>query len=65
MSLAAYAFLTQNDYQSVARTDHLAEAGVSLRYYLNPRVYLDTNYDFRQRQSDIAGADYDEPQDFP
>ncbi|WP_375568919.1 outer membrane beta-barrel protein [Seohaeicola saemankumensis] len=60
MSLAAYAFLTQNDYQSVARTDHLAEAGVSLRYYLNPRVYLDTNYDFRQRQSDIAGADYDE-----
>ncbi|MDP5349742.1 MAG: outer membrane beta-barrel protein, partial [Paracoccaceae bacterium] len=47
MSLAAYAFLTQNDYQSVARTDHLAEAGVSLRYYLNPRVYLDTNYDFR------------------
>ena len=60
MSLAAYAFLTRNDYQSIARTDHLAEAGVSLRYYLNPRLYLDTEYDFRQRQSDIAGADYDE-----
>lgn len=60
MSLAAYAFLTQNDYQSISRTDHLAEAGVSLRYYVTPRVYFDTDYDFRQRQSDIAGADFDE-----
>jgi hypothetical protein len=60
MSLAAYAFLTQNDYQSISRTDHLAEAGVSLRYYVTPRVYFDTDYDFRQRQSDVAGADFDE-----
>ncbi|MCD1625701.1 outer membrane beta-barrel protein [Seohaeicola saemankumensis] len=60
MSLAAYAFLTQNDYQSISRTDHLAEAGVSLRYALTSRVYFDTNYDFRQRQSDVAGADFDE-----
>nr|WP_253196017.1 outer membrane beta-barrel protein [Roseovarius sp. PS-C2] len=60
MSLAAYAFLTQNDYQNLPRTDMLKETGLSLRYYFNPRLYLDTNYDFRQRLSDVAGADFDE-----
>ncbi|WP_172982766.1 outer membrane beta-barrel protein [Roseovarius bejariae] len=60
MSLAAYGFLTQNDYQNLPRTDMLKETGLSLRYYFNPRLYLDTNYDFRQRQSDVAGADFDE-----
>ena len=60
MSLAAYSFLTQNAYQDIARTDMLFESGLSLRYYLNPRIYLDTNYDFRQRQSDVAGAEFDE-----
>lgn len=60
MSLAAYAFLTQNAYQNIARTDTLFESGLSLRYYLNPRIYMDTNYDFRQRQSDVAGVDFDE-----
>lgn len=60
MSLAAYGFLTRNDYQGFARNDVLLETGVSLRYYLNPRLYLDTNYDFRQRQSDVAGAEFDE-----
>jgi hypothetical protein len=60
MSLAAYAFLTQNDYQGVNRNDVVTEMGVSLRYYLNPQVYLDTDYGFRQRQSDVAGAEFDE-----
>ena len=60
MSLAAYAFLTQNDYKNLARTDMLTETGVSLRYAFNRRFYIDTDYDFRQRQSDVAGAEYDE-----
>ncbi|KUJ85188.1 hypothetical protein AVO45_16915 [Ruegeria marisrubri] len=60
VSLAGYFFLTQNDYQQTDRTDYLAETGLSLRYYFNPRVYLDTDYSFQQRQSDAAGAEYDE-----
>ncbi|SHL38157.1 uncharacterized protein, PEP-CTERM system associated [Roseovarius marisflavi] len=60
MSVAGYFFLTQNDYQGAARTDILTETGISLRRYLNSRVYLDTDYDFLQRQSDVAGVEYDE-----
>lgn len=60
MSLAAYAFLTENDYNELARNDRVAEAGLSLRYAFNSRFFLDTNYDFRQRQSDAAGEDFDE-----
>ncbi len=60
MSIAGYFFLTQNDYQEVSRSDVLTETGLSLRYYLNPRIYMDTDYDFLQRQSDVAGVDYDE-----
>ena len=60
MSVAGYFFLTQNDYQEVSRTDVLSETGVSVRYYLNPRIYVDTDYDFLQRQSDVAGVEYDE-----
>lgn len=60
MSVAGYFFLTQNDYQEVSRTDVLTETGLSLRYYLNPRIYMDTDYDFLQRQSDVAGVEYDE-----
>ena len=60
MSLAAYSFLTQSEYQELDRTDLLAEAGLSLRYYLQERLYMETSYEFRQRQSDTAGADFDE-----
>lgn len=60
ISFAGHFFLTENDYQGVPRTDVLTETGVSLRYYINPKVYLDTEYDFLQRQSDVAGVEYDE-----
>ncbi|SLN31270.1 outer membrane protein A [Roseovarius litorisediminis] len=60
MSVAGYFFLTQNDYQKVSRTDVLSETGVSVRYHLNPHVYIDTDYDFLQRQSDVAGVEFDE-----
>ncbi|MBS9718928.1 outer membrane beta-barrel protein [Pseudohalocynthiibacter aestuariivivens] len=60
MSIASYFFLTQNDYQGVGRTDHLTETGVGLRYYINPKVYVDADYAFRQRLSDVAGAEFDE-----
>jgi len=60
MSIASYFFLTENDYQGIGRTDHLTETGVGLRYYINPKVYVDADYAFRQRLSDVAGAEFDE-----
>jgi opacity protein-like surface antigen len=60
LSLAGYFFLTENDYRGIDRRDTLAETGVGLRYHLNPNLYLDTNYAFTKRLSDVAGADYDE-----
>jgi len=60
MSLASYFFLTSNDYQGVSRSDTLTETGVSLRYHINPRFYLNANYAFQQRLSDVAGAEFDE-----
>ena len=60
LSFAAYAFLSQNDYQNISRTDLLTETGVSLRYHFNPKLYLDADYEFRQRQSDVAGAEFDQ-----
>ncbi len=60
LSVSTYAFVSQNDYQSISRVDLLTETGVSLRYHLNPKLYLDADYEFRQRQSDVAGAEFDE-----
>jgi len=60
LSLASYLFLTENDYQGIDRNDRYAEAGLSLRYYLNPKVYLDADYAFQQRLSGTAGQDFDE-----
>jgi hypothetical protein len=60
LSLAGYLFLTENDFKGIDRTDIYAEAGLGLRYYLDPRFYLDADYAFQQRLSDIAGEDFDE-----
>lgn len=60
LSLAGYAFVTQNDYQGLMRTDTVSEFGVSLRHYFNQRLYMDLDYDFRQRNSNTAGEDFDE-----
>lgn len=60
LSASAYYFLTQNDYQGVDRKDNISEAGLGLRYYFNPKLYLDADYEFLQRLSDVAGAEYDE-----
>lgn len=58
VSLATYFFLTENKYEGIARTDTIAEAGAEIRYFFNPRVYLDAGYGFQQRLSDVAGVEY-------
>lgn len=60
MSLVGYYYLTSNDYEGIERSDTLTETGVSLRYHINPRFFLNADYGFQQRLSDVAGAEFDE-----
>ena len=55
----AYVGYSRSDYREIQRTDHIAEAGLGLRYYLTPNVFLRSGYGFQQRNSDVPGADYD------
>ncbi|MDT8342910.1 MAG: outer membrane beta-barrel protein [Thermohalobaculum sp.] len=59
LSVIGYAFLTENDYRESGRTDYVTEVGGGLRYHLTPNVFVDGDYTFEQRSSDVAGADYD------
>lgn len=54
-----YLAYSQNDYLEIGRTDYITEAGLGMRYYLAPNIYLGGGYSFEQRTSDVAGADYD------
>lgn len=59
LRLSGYVAYSENDYQDAGRTDYIGEAGLGLRYYLTPNVYLGGGYEFAQRTSDAPGADYD------
>jgi opacity protein-like surface antigen len=59
LSTFGYAFVTQNDYQSVSRIDYITELGFGLRYFLTPHAFLGARYGFESRLSDVAAADYD------
>lgn len=59
LSLIGYGFLTQNDYQEIARTDYVTELGADLRYYITPHTFAGFSYGWESRTSDAAGADYD------
>lgn len=58
LSAFAYASFSQNDYQSIPRIDYVAEAGLGVRYFVTPNVYIGLQHAFESRNSDVAGADY-------
>jgi len=49
-----------NDYQGIDRTDRVMSVGANARYYFMPNIYLGAEYTFSQRNSDAAGADYEQ-----
>jgi len=51
---------SQNDYEGVNRVDNVIFAGLGLTYFFLPNVFLGTEYQFLQRDSNISGEDYDE-----
>ncbi len=54
-----YLYLSENDYQDSDLANYVTEAGLGLRYYVTPRLYVDGGYSFEQRSSNVAGGDYD------
>lgn len=58
LSAFGYAYMSQEDYQNVARIDYLTELGFGLRHYLTPNVFVGAQYGFEYRNSDVAAADY-------
>lgn len=55
----ANARYTQNEYNLSPREDDITGAGVGVRYFITRNFFADATYDFSQRDSNTAGADYD------
>ena len=57
--LGARASLSYQDYEGIDRDDEVANFAVSGKYLLSRNFYISLGYDYSQRESDAAGADYD------
>jgi hypothetical protein len=57
--LSGRAGVSLQDYEGIARDDELAAFAISGKYLLNRNLYLSLGYEYTQRESDAAGADYD------
>lgn len=50
------------DFQESNREDKLLSLGTGLRYMLNPRYSVSGHYDFKARESNVPGLDFDRHQ---
>src|SRR5690606_39515818 len=50
---------TINDYEGITREDDEYRAGVYGRYLMHRNLYVSLSYDYRERDSNVAGADFD------
>ena len=57
--LSGRAGVSLQDYEGINREDETVVFGVSGKYLLNRNFYISLGYEFSQRESDAAGADYD------
>lgn len=51
-------YYSENRYDGVSRVDHVSDAGLGLKYYFLPNLYVATDYAFIHRTSDNALADF-------
>jgi hypothetical protein len=49
-----------DDYKGINRTDDTFRFGVNARYLMHRNLYLSGGYNYRARESNIAGSDYEE-----
>lgn len=50
------------DFQESSREDDIFSIGTGLRYMINPRYSVSGHYDFKARESNVPGLDYDRHQ---
>lgn len=51
-------YYSSNAYQGVARTDHVSDAGIGLKYFFAPRLFVGAEYALLHRASNSAEADF-------
>ncbi len=51
---------TNNDYEGISRSDDTFTARVGLKYYINRNFDVNAGYTYTNRQSPVAGADYNQ-----
>lgn len=49
---------TRSDFNDVARTDEIIDAGAGLKHYVTPTVFLGADYRFVNRDSNVLYANY-------
>ncbi len=57
--LSAQAEISFQDYEGITREDEIATIGISGKYLLSRNFYISLGYEYTQRESDVAGSDYD------
>ena len=57
--LSARAGAGLQEYEGIDREDELVRFGLSGKYLLSRNFYISLGYEFTQRESDVAGEDYD------
>jgi hypothetical protein len=58
--LSATAGYTNSDYEGISREDDDLTAGAGARYLLNRNFHLSGNYEYKTRDSSVAGSDYEQ-----
>lgn len=60
MLIGGSASYTTNDYKGISRSDDITGFGVYSKYLMNRYLYLSVGYDRANRNSNVAGSDYDD-----
>ncbi len=59
LSASAYFVTSEDQYNDSERKDYLTDAGFGLRYFVMPNVFVGADYEYSQRLSNVAGAQFD------
>mgnify|MGYP003673920477 FL=1 len=57
--LSARAAMSTEEFEGIAREDDYLNAGIGAKYMLNRNFSLVLDYDYEERDSNVAGSDYE------
>ncbi len=56
--MSGHFYYSENAYSDVDRIDHVSDAGLGIKYFFMPHLFVATDYAFIHRTSNTAGADF-------